>query len=69
MRRSTVLSLSLQLVFPVLCIEIELEQALFVFILFYFFSTFEHVKSLLIMGPNDIKNSSLKCDIHIINYE
>jgi hypothetical protein len=34
-----------------------------------FFSAFEHVKSLLIMGPNDIKNSSLKCDFHIINYE
>ena len=44
------------------CIEIGLEQA-------PFFSTFEHVKSLLIMGPNDIKNSSLKCDFHIINYE
>jgi hypothetical protein len=43
-------------------IEIGLEQALF-------FSAFEHVKSLLIMGPNDIKNPSLKCDFHIINYE
>jgi hypothetical protein len=21
------------------------------------------------MGPNNIKNSSLKCDFHIINYE
>jgi hypothetical protein len=34
-----------------------------------FFSTFEHVKSLLIMGPNNTKNSSLKCDFLIINYE
>jgi len=42
-------------------IEIGLEQA-------HFFSAFEHVKSLLIMGPNDTKNSSLKCDFLIINY-
>jgi hypothetical protein len=34
-----------------------------------FFSSFEHVKSLLIMGPNNTKNSSFKCDFHIINYE
>jgi hypothetical protein len=34
-----------------------------------FFSAFEHVKGLLIMGPNNTKNSSLKCDFHIINYE
>ena len=40
------------------------KQPLFFLILF--FSTFEHVKSLLIMGPNDIKNSSLECDFHII---
>jgi hypothetical protein len=40
-------------------IEIGLEQA----------PLFEHVKSLLIMGPNNTKNSSLKCDFHIINYE
>ncbi len=43
-------------------IEIGLEQA-------PFFSSFEHVKSLLIMGPNKTKNSSLKCDFLIINYE
>jgi hypothetical protein len=43
-------------------IEIGLEQA-------PFFPTFEHVKSLLIMGPNNTKNSSLKCDFLIINYE
>jgi hypothetical protein len=49
-------------------IEVGLEQAPFVF-LFLFFSSFEHVKSLLIMGQNNIKNSSLKCDFHIINYE
>jgi hypothetical protein len=30
-----------------------------------FFSSFEHVKSLLIMGPNNTKNSSLKCDFLI----
>ncbi len=42
-------------------------SALCFFILF--FCTFEHVKSLLIMDPNNIKNSSLKCDFHIINYE
>jgi hypothetical protein len=51
----------------VVAIEIGLEQAPFVF-LNLFFSAFEHVKSLLIMGPNT-KNSSLKCDFHIINYE
>ncbi len=34
-----------------------------------FFSSFEHVKSLLIMGPNYTKNSSLKCDFLIINYQ
>jgi hypothetical protein len=33
------------------------------------FSSFEHVKSLLIMGPNNTKNSSLKCEFLIINYE
>jgi hypothetical protein len=49
-------------------IEIGLEQAPFVFFNL-FFSTFEHVKIQLIMGPNNTKNSSLKCDFHIINYE
>jgi hypothetical protein len=49
-------------------IEIGLEQAPFVFFNL-FFSAFEHVKSLLIMGPNNTKNSSLKCDFHIINSE
>jgi len=48
-------------------IEIGLEQAPFLF--FNFFSAFEHVNSLLIMGPNNTKNSSLKCDFLIINYE
>ncbi len=43
-------------------IEIRLEQA-------PFFSSFEHVKSLLIMGPNYTKKSSLKCDFLIINDE
>jgi hypothetical protein len=51
----------------VVAIEIGLEQAPFVF--FNFFSAFEHVKSLLIMGPNNTKNSSVKCDFHVINYE
>jgi hypothetical protein len=46
-------------------IEIGLEQAPFL----NFFFAFEHVKSLLIMGPNNTKNLSLKCDFHIINYE
>jgi hypothetical protein len=49
-------------------IEIGLEQAPFVFFNL-FFSAFEHVKSLLIMVPNNTKNSLLKCDFHIINYE
>jgi len=44
-------------------IEIGLEQAPFVF------SAFEHVKSLLIMGPNHTKNSSLKYYFLIISYE
>jgi len=39
-------------------IEIGLEQA-------PFFASFEHVKSLLIMSPNNTKNS--KCDFLIIN--
>jgi hypothetical protein len=51
----------------VVAIEIGLEQAPFVF--FKKISAFEHVKSLLIMGPNNTKNSSLKCDFHVINYE
>jgi hypothetical protein len=33
------------------------------------FSSFEHVKSLLIMGPNNTKNLSLKCDFLTINYK
>jgi hypothetical protein len=37
--------------------------------LYLFFSSFEHVKSLLIMGPNNTKNSPLKCDFLIFNYE
>jgi hypothetical protein len=49
-------------------IEIGLEQAPFVFFNL-FFSAFEHAKSRLIRGPNNTKNSSLKCDFHIINYE
>ncbi len=49
-------------------IEIGLEQAPFVFFIL-FFSSFEQVKSLLIMDPNDTKNSSLKCDFLKINYE
>jgi hypothetical protein len=47
-------------------IEIGLEQAPFVL---FFFSSFEHVKSLQIMGPNNTKNPSLKGDFIIINYE
>ncbi len=39
------------------------------FLFLILFSSFEHVKSLLIMGPNNTKNSSLKCDLLIINYE
>ncbi len=39
------------------------------FFVFNFFSSFEHVKSLLIMGPSNTKNSSLKCDFLIINNE
>ncbi len=34
-----------------------------------FFPSFEHAKNLLIMGPNRPKNSSLKCDFLLINYE
>ncbi len=49
-------------------IEIGLEQAPFLYFIL-FFSPFEHVKSLLIMGPNNTKNSSLKCDFLTINYE
>jgi hypothetical protein len=49
-------------------IEIGLEHAPFV-VLVYFFSSFEHAKNLLIMGPNNTKNSSLKVDFLIFNYE
>jgi hypothetical protein len=52
----------------VVTIEIGLEQAPFAFFNL-FFSAFEHFKSLLIMGPNYTKNSSLKCDFHIIYYD
>jgi hypothetical protein len=45
-----------------------LEHAPFV-VLVYFFSSLEHAKNLLIMGPNNTKNSSLKCDFIIFNYE
>ncbi len=34
-----------------------------------FFSSFEHAKNLLIMSPNNTKNSTLKCDFLIFNYE
>ncbi len=36
---------------------------------FIYFSSFEHAKYLLIMNPNNTKNSSLKCDFLIFNYE
>jgi hypothetical protein len=42
-------------------IKIGLEHAHFV-VLVNFFSSFETYKKLLIMGPNNTKNSSLKCD-------
>jgi hypothetical protein len=49
-------------------IEKGLEPSRFV-LLVYFFSSFEHAKKLLIMGPNNTKNSSIKCDILIFNFE
>jgi hypothetical protein len=49
-------------------IEIGLGHACFV-ISAYFPPSFEHVKNLLIMGPNKTKNCSLKCDFLILNYE
>ncbi len=33
------------------------------------FSSFERAKNLLIMGPQNTKNSSIKCDFLIFNYE
>jgi hypothetical protein len=36
---------------------------------FGFFPSFEHAKNLLIMGQNNTKNSSFKCDFLIFNYE
>jgi hypothetical protein len=48
--------------FSVLSIEIGLE-------LWLIFSLFEHAKNLLIMGPNNTKNSSWKCDFLIFKYE
>jgi hypothetical protein len=49
-------------------IEIGLEKPPFV-VLVYFFLSFEHAKNLLTMGPNNTKNSSLKSDFLIFNYE
>jgi hypothetical protein len=49
-------------------IEIGLEHTPFV-VLVIFFSSFEYAKNLLLMGPNNTKNSSLKCDFLIFNYE
>jgi hypothetical protein len=46
--------------------EIGLEHAPF---FVYFFYSFEHAKNLLIKGPNKTKNSQLKCDFLIFNYE
>jgi len=37
--------------------------------LFLVFSSFEHAKNLLIMGPNNSKLSPLKCEFIIFNYE
>jgi hypothetical protein len=34
-----------------------------------FFSSVEHTKNLLIMGPNNTKDCSLKCDFLILNFE
>jgi hypothetical protein len=45
-----------------LVIEIGVEQAPFAL---YFFSSFERTKNLLIMGPNNIKNSSKSVISHI----
>jgi hypothetical protein len=50
-------------------IEIGLEHAPFVVVLVYFFPSFENAKNLLIMGPNNTKNSSINCDFLIFNYE
>ena len=49
-------------------IELGLEHAHSV-VLVYFFPSFENAKNLLIMDPNNTKNSSLKGDFLIINYE
>ncbi len=57
----------MQMSFFVGIIEIGLEHAPFI-VLVYFFSLFEHSKNLLIMGPTYTKNSSLKCDFLIFNY-
>jgi hypothetical protein len=40
-----------------------------VIVLVYFFPHLNMQKTLLIMGPNNTQNSSLKCDFLIINYE
>ncbi len=48
-------------------IEIRLEQAPFV--VFVYFFPHLNTEKLLIMGPNNPKNSSFKCDFLIINYE
>ncbi len=78
MWRSTVLSLPLQDGFPAKSdehpslaqgpdIEIGLEQV--PLLLLFIFSSFEHAKNLLIMGPNNTKNSSKSLIFLIFNYE
>ncbi len=49
-------------------IEIGLEYVPFI-VLVYFFPSVEHAKNLLIMGPINTKNSLLKCDFLIFNFE
>ena len=49
-------------------IEIGLEHACFV-VLVYFFSSFEHAKTCWLWAPTTLKNCLLKCDFLLFNYE
>ncbi len=53
--------------FHFITIEIGLEHPPFVF--WFIFSSFEHAKKPADYEPHNTKNSSLKCDFLILNYE
>ncbi len=57
------------LVFPGVSQAQRQDQSMHTLLFWFIFSSFEHAKNLLIMGPNNTKNCSLKCEFLIFNYE